>query len=115
MSRNEHGSEPYGDLGVARRRGPRPLAAALRRLRGATAPATLLAAAQQVWEEAVGARIAAQCEPVSEHDGALVLSCESAVWAAELELMSRDLLERLNSSLPEGSEAAGFRFVTRPK
>jgi predicted nucleic acid-binding Zn ribbon protein len=89
-----------------RRPAPRPAAIAMREaLRGA-APQTGLAAVQTVWPQAVGDAIAAVAEPVSERDGVVTVSCESATWAQELSLMEAELLGRLRELLgdqaPEG-------------
>ncbi len=54
---------------------------------------------QQVWEQALGARIAEAGTPISEHDGVLTVVCADSVWAAELELMGPELVERLNAAL----------------
>jgi predicted nucleic acid-binding Zn ribbon protein len=82
-----------------RRRGPRPLGAALDRLTAQLAPATLLAEVQRIWPEAAGAAFAAQSEPVSEREGVVTVACTSAVWAQELDLLSERVIERLNESL----------------
>ncbi len=75
---------------------PRPLSFALEGLTAALAPATTLARVQQVWEQVLGARIAGAGTPTSEHDGVLTVVCADSVWAAELELMGPELVERLN-------------------
>jgi predicted nucleic acid-binding Zn ribbon protein len=75
---------------------PRPLSFALEGLTAALAPATTLARVQQVWEQVLGARIAGAGTPVSEHAGVLTVVCADSVWAAELELMGPELVERLN-------------------
>ena len=80
---------------------PRPLSLALDGLTAALAPATALARAQQAWEAAVGPVIAAAGLPTAEHDGVLTVTCSDAVWSAELELMGRELMERLNAELGE--------------
>jgi predicted nucleic acid-binding Zn ribbon protein len=67
------------------------------------APRTPLAAVQAAWGEAVGERIAAVCEPVSERGGSVVVRCEDPVWAEELELMQEQLLGRLRERLGEGA------------
>jgi len=82
-----------------RRRGPRPLATALDRLTAHLAPATLLAEVQRVWPRVAGERFARAAEPVSERDGVITVSCESAVWAQELDLLSERVLERLAAEL----------------
>lgn len=78
---------------------PRPLSLALAGLTEALAPATPLARVQQVWEQAVGATIAAAGLPTSERNGVLTITCADAVWAAELDLMSSELITRLNQAL----------------
>ncbi|MGA9875777.1 MAG: DUF721 domain-containing protein [Solirubrobacteraceae bacterium] len=78
---------------------PRPLSLALGGLTAALAPATNLARAQQVWEQAVGATIAEAGLPTAEHNGVLTITCADAVWAAELDLMSSELVARLNETL----------------
>lgn len=75
---------------------PRRLSFALEGLTGALAPATTLARIQQVWEQALGARIASAGTPVAEHDGVLTVVCADSVWANELELMGPELVGRLN-------------------
>lgn len=82
-----------------RRTGPRPLAAALAQVTRSSAPATTLARVQACWEEVAGEAVAGEARPVSEQGGILTLRCESAVWAQELELLSGDLLRRLNEAL----------------
>ena len=82
-----------------RRRGPRPVAAALGELRSEAEPATVLARVQASWAQAVGPAIAAEAEPVAERAGILTVACRSAVWAQELQLLSEELLSRLNETL----------------
>ena len=82
-----------------RRREPRPLGTASSALADRLAPLTLLAEVQRVWPAAVGDAIAAQAEPTGERDGVLVVTCASAVWAQELDLMGPDLVDRLNGLL----------------
>jgi predicted nucleic acid-binding Zn ribbon protein len=82
-----------------RRREPRPVGQAISALADRLAPQTLLADVQRVWAEAVGELVAAQAEPTGERDGVLVVTCSSAVWAQELDLMAPDLVERLNGLL----------------
>jgi predicted nucleic acid-binding Zn ribbon protein len=92
-----------------RRLAPRPLAVALEGVLGGAEPATLLARAQALWQEAAGPGLAPFAGPSSERDGVLTVACESAVWAQELELLAPDLLTRLNTRL----EAAGAGTLTR--
>jgi predicted nucleic acid-binding Zn ribbon protein len=78
---------------------PRPLASALSQLTAELAPSTPLARVQEVWPQAAGPAIAAAARPVSERNGVLTVTCEAAVWAAELELLSAELMPRLNELL----------------
>jgi predicted nucleic acid-binding Zn ribbon protein len=93
-----------------RRKRPRSLADALREVRAQTAPETLLAAVQSCWRDAVGNQVAAEAEPVSERDGHVTIACRSATWAQELDLLSDELLERLNTAL-SGPRVTGLRFT----
>jgi predicted nucleic acid-binding Zn ribbon protein len=56
---------------------------------------------QAAWEEAVGEQLAAVATPVSERDGTVTIECADAVWAQELDLMQKTLLERLRSAVGE--------------
>lgn len=85
------------------RRAPRPLEAAFGRLADELAPETMLAEAQRVWPSAVGEAIAAEAQPTAERGGVVTISCSSSVWAQELDLMSPQIVERLNAQLPRGS------------
>jgi predicted nucleic acid-binding Zn ribbon protein len=82
-----------------RRREPRPLGHAVAALAERLAPQTPLAEIQRVWPAAVGEVVAAQAEPTGERDGVVVVTCSSAVWAQELDLMATDLIGRLNGAL----------------
>jgi predicted nucleic acid-binding Zn ribbon protein len=82
-----------------RRREPRPLSEAIAALADRLAPQTTLAEVQRVWPEVVGPMIAAQADPTTERDGVLAVTCSSAVWAQELDLMGPDLVGRLNAAL----------------
>jgi predicted nucleic acid-binding Zn ribbon protein len=96
-----------------RRAAPRPLARALGPLTDAWAPATLLGDVQRVWAAAVGSAVAAEASPVRERAGVVELSCRSAVWAQELDLMSAEVVSRLNSAL--GSDRVrGLRCTAAP-
>jgi len=78
-----------------RRRQLRPASFAVSGLAERLAPATTLGAVQRVWEEVV----AAEATPTGETSGVLTITCSSAVWAQELDLMSVTLIERLNDAL----------------
>ena len=92
---------------------PRRAAEAIRTARERAAPETRLASTQAVWAEAVGPSLAAAAEPVSERGGTIVVRCESAVWAQELEMMGEQLLARLRQRLGEKAPRE-LRFETRP-
>ncbi|MBW8060011.1 MAG: DUF721 domain-containing protein, partial [Solirubrobacterales bacterium] len=64
-------------------------------------PKTRLAAVQAGWAAAVGERVAAAAQPVSERRGAVVVGCSDSVWAQELDLMQEQLLKRLREQLGE--------------
>ena len=82
-----------------RRAAPRHIGAALGELRRQAEPTTLLARVQAAWPGAVGQAIAAEAEPVGERTGVVTVACRSAVWAQELQLLSHDVLDRLNEAL----------------
>jgi predicted nucleic acid-binding Zn ribbon protein len=92
-------------------RRPRPLAETLPQLKARLAPRTLLAEVQDGWETAAGPEIARHCEPASETGGVLTVRCSSAVWAAELSMMSAQLLERLNAARGPARPVREIRFV----
>jgi len=95
-----------------RRRGPRPVAVALEGVIGTLAPPTLLAEVQRAWPQAAGEAFARATEPVREREGVVWVSCASAAWAQELDLMSERVLARLNAAL--GREAvSGLRPQAR--
>ena len=80
---------------------PRPLSLALEGLTAAVAPASTLGRVQACWASSVGDAVAAAASPTTERDGVLSVRCESAVWSQELELMSSELLNRLNAAIGE--------------
>ena len=97
-----------------RRLAPRPLGRALDRAMAEARPAGLLAAVQSAWSEVAGAVLAAATTPTSERSGIVTVSCESGVWAQELELLGADLTKRLNEALETVGEPARvdrLRFV----
>jgi predicted nucleic acid-binding Zn ribbon protein len=95
------------------RRSPRPAATAFARVVDELAPATLLAEVQRVWAAVVGEVVAAEATPTAERAGTLTVTCKSAVWAQELDLMGPDVCTRLNAVL--GREAvAGLRCSAAP-
>ncbi|MGI8460720.1 MAG: DciA family protein [Solirubrobacterales bacterium] len=95
---------------MKRRDRPRQAGSALRRLVEDAAPQTLLAAVQAAWPRAAGETVASQAEPVSERDGEVTISCRTASWAQELDLLQGSLLEQLNQELGE-AKVSGLRFT----
>lgn len=99
-----------------RRLAPRPLAVSVERVAAEAAPATLLARVQGSWPGVVGAAVAREAEAVAERGGEVTVACRSAAWAHELEMLSVDLVDRLNRAIAHsGGEAPvkGLRLVTR--
>ena len=96
-----------------RRLAPRPLSAAVEAYAAGLAPATLLAQVQRHWPAVAGEAVAREAEPVSERAGIVTVSCCSAVWAQELDLLSGQLVERLNLALGGGG-VRGLRCVAAP-
>jgi predicted nucleic acid-binding Zn ribbon protein len=98
-----------------RRGRPQPAGAALRAAIASSSPGTPLAAVQAVWHEAAGPSVAERAQPVAERDGVVSVSCESATWAQELDLMQEEVRDRVNSALaaaaPPGFEVHGLRFT----
>lgn len=94
---------------MTRRQGPRPLGAALDAVLASAAPQTFLARVQAVWDEAVGAVVAAHARPVAERGGVVTVECDSGVWAQEVELLAPELLERLGTALGGAGEVASLR------
>lgn len=82
-----------------RRLAPRRAGGMVQALAGALAPQTPLAAVQRVWEAAAGELVAAQAHPTAVRDGVVTVTCSSAVWAQELDLMGASLTARLNELL----------------
>jgi predicted nucleic acid-binding Zn ribbon protein len=84
---------------VSSSRQPRPAGDAVRALADRIAPASTLGDVQRVWDGVVGAAVAAVATPTAEARGSLTVTCSSAVWAQELDLMASGLIERLNVAL----------------
>jgi predicted nucleic acid-binding Zn ribbon protein len=82
-----------------RRREPRPLSHAVAALADRLTPPTALADVQRVWPAVVGEAIAAEAHPTAEREGVLTVTCSSAVWAQELDLMGPEIVGRLNGAL----------------
>jgi predicted nucleic acid-binding Zn ribbon protein len=66
------------------------------------APETVLADVQRVWPQVVGPAIADQAQPTAERGGVVTVSCSASVWAQELDLMSVQIVQRLNAAVGSG-------------
>lgn len=106
--RHRQRRRPQPRRGV-RRQAPRPLGTALLRVTADLAPPTTLSRVQTVWVEALGPRLADVATAVAERDGTVTVACRDSMWANELDLMSGELLERLNDAL----EASGAPRAVR--
>ncbi|MBN1528131.1 MAG: DUF721 domain-containing protein [Thermoleophilaceae bacterium] len=95
-----------------RRLAPRSLRTVLPGVIADAGPQTLLARVQTLWPEVAGAALAAATAPVAEREGALTVACESSLWAHELELLQRDVLDRLGTALAAsgGGSVESLRF-----
>ena len=96
---------------MTRRRAPRPIGSAVEAVIADAAPATLLAAVQSAWPEAVGEAIAREATPVSERDGVITVACRSATWAQELDLLSTQIEAKIRRALPPENALRGLRFT----
>lgn len=96
---------------MSERGAPRPLVAALDRVRARAQPRTLLGAVQGAWGRAAGTAVAAEAQPVAERDGVVTVACRSATWAQELDLLQAELLEGLNQALSGQPGGLGERPV----
>ncbi len=96
---------------MTRRRTPRPIAAAVEAALSRAEPATLLAAVQSAWPDAVGESIAREAAPVAERDGVITIACRSATWAQELDLLSDRILAQIRESLPDEGALEAIRFT----
>lgn len=88
---------------MTHRRSPRSMEDAFSVLADELAPRTLLAEVQRAWAQAVGVAVAAQAQPTAERGGVLTVSCSASVWAQELDLMSEQIIARLNAALQGGA------------
>jgi predicted nucleic acid-binding Zn ribbon protein len=85
---------------VRHRRAPRGIAAALGELVDRTEPLTPLGRVQRAWPGVVGELVAAHATPTAVAGGALIVTCDAAVWAQELDLLQGDVVPRLNAAVP---------------
>ncbi len=52
------------------------------------------------WEEAVGAEIAAHCQPTGLRGGVLEVTVDSSVWCQQLQLRGPEILDAVRAVLP---------------
>ncbi|MBB5832967.1 DUF721 domain-containing protein [Brachybacterium aquaticum] len=64
------------------------------------------------WDEIVGERIATHCRPVSFEDGVLVVSASSSAWAAQLRMLTPQLITTIEEHV--GSHVVSELKVTGP-
>ncbi len=55
--------------------------------------------ARQTWNDVVGATLAAHSRPLRVRQGRMEVAVPSAVWRAQLSLMKRDIVARLNTAI----------------
>jgi predicted nucleic acid-binding Zn ribbon protein len=96
---------------MRRRRAPRPIGEAVSAAIEGAEPATLLAAVQRAWPEAVGEAIAREASPVAERDGVVTVACRSATWAQELDLLGARIRDQLLAEMPLGASLEALRFT----
>ena len=82
---------------------PRDLGEALAGLVARAEPQTPLSRLQRVWPQAVGPAVAEHATPTAmSADGVVTISCDAAVWAQEVDLLSLTVAARLNAELGPG-------------
>ncbi|HJG91427.1 MAG TPA: DciA family protein [Brachybacterium massiliense] len=64
------------------------------------------------WDDIVGERLATHCRPVSLEDGVLVVSASSSAWAAQLRMLSPQLITTIEEHV--GSHVISELKVTGP-
>ena len=64
------------------------------------------------WDEIVGERLATHCRPVSFDDGVLVVSASSSAWAAQLRMLTPQLVTTIEKHV--GSHVVSELKVTGP-
>lgn len=55
----------------------------------------------EVWDEAVGSKIAKHVQPVAFREGTLTLHVDSAPWLQQLTYLKKDLIAKVNEALDE--------------
>lgn len=64
-------------------------------------PIRTLTSLESAWPEAVGPALADPTRPVELVDGVLVVACDDASWAAQIQWSEGQVIERLRSLLPD--------------
>lgn len=67
----------------------------------------------QRWDDLVGPAIAANCRPRSIIDGRLIVDVTQPGWATELRFLEAQLVDLLNSAVPD-LPIAGLTIKVRP-
>ena len=60
----------------------------------------------------VGEAIAREATPVAERSGVVTVACTSSAWAQELDLLGRQILDKIRPGLSSETPLEGFRFIT---
>ncbi|TGU75197.1 DUF721 domain-containing protein [Geomonas terrae] len=55
----------------------------------------------EVWDEAVGSKIASHAQPVAFREGTLTLHVDSGPWLQQLTYLKKDLIVKVNEALDE--------------
>ncbi|WP_236019087.1 DUF721 domain-containing protein [Geomonas propionica] len=55
----------------------------------------------EVWDEAVGAKIAAHAQPATFREGTLTLHVDSAPWMQQLNYLKKELITKVNEALDQ--------------
>lgn len=55
----------------------------------------------EVWDEAIGSKIAAHAQPVAFREGTLTVHVDSAPWLQQLTYLKKDLIIKVNEALDE--------------
>ncbi|TSK04274.1 MAG: DUF721 domain-containing protein [Geobacter sp.] len=55
----------------------------------------------EVWDEAVGSKIASHAQPVAFREGTLTVHVDSAPWLQQLTYLKKDLITKVNEALDE--------------
>jgi predicted nucleic acid-binding Zn ribbon protein len=97
---------------VKKKEGPKQVREALQKYLDKAGIAEKIEAASVVpeWPRLVGEGIAAVTTPLRVSNGVLVVGVRSSAWLAELKLMEREILKKLNAERRKGRITA-IRFV----